>query len=503
MLIGVAIVPRHPDARLRRADLAGQPAGSRAGRRSSAASCWPTCSSSRLIGAWAYLGLDWVAGHPLVPAQDVRVRVHLRLDARHAAPRPDRPADGLRLEVAAAGVAAQPVRDRGGDRRLRDGEDADEPRPGPRHREGHGPDAAPVLRAEGHGQVPRGAGPTSPPKFRGRLQLLYDEWGTLKCETCFQCAQACPIECIDMGGIDTKRPLPRPLGRARDVRRAARGIGAAAVRPARARIRRSARSRRSTRRPSTASSRRYDYDPADMLASSRRRQAAYGYLPVAALKRISQKTGAWYAMLYGTASYYSHLRFEPPRRPSQAAAVGRHRPSETTLSRRARRSAGGQAAERRGTELARWPTLLKTPGRLADDPPRAGARRRPDRPRRGGPRRRVRWPPPGDPRPRRDRDDRDDRGSGLRGRGGGGFPAGDKWRIAASTPAARATWSSTATARTRRPPRTGPARARPVRGHRGSHDRRLRRSVRREAFIAVRAEATEAIRTLEAAIGAA
>ena len=41
-------------------------------------------------------------------------------------------------------------------------------------------------------------------RFRGRLQLLYDEWGTLKCETCFQCAQACPIECIDMGGIDTK-----------------------------------------------------------------------------------------------------------------------------------------------------------------------------------------------------------------------------------------------------------------------------------------------------------
>src|SRR5260370_15065166 len=41
-------------------------------------------------------------------------------------------------------------------------------------------------------------------KFRGRLQLLYDEYGTLKCETCFQCAQACPIECIDMGGLDTK-----------------------------------------------------------------------------------------------------------------------------------------------------------------------------------------------------------------------------------------------------------------------------------------------------------
>ena len=42
------------------------------------------------------------------------------------------------------------------------------------------------------------------PQHRGRLLLLYDEHGTLKCETCFQCAQACPIECIDMGGVDTK-----------------------------------------------------------------------------------------------------------------------------------------------------------------------------------------------------------------------------------------------------------------------------------------------------------
>src|ERR1035437_6610082 len=41
-------------------------------------------------------------------------------------------------------------------------------------------------------------------RFRGRLQLLYDEVGNLKCETCFQCAQACPVECIDMGGHDTK-----------------------------------------------------------------------------------------------------------------------------------------------------------------------------------------------------------------------------------------------------------------------------------------------------------
>ena len=40
-------------------------------------------------------------------------------------------------------------------------------------------------------------------KYRGRMQLLYDEHGALKCETCFQCAQACPIECIYMCGTDT------------------------------------------------------------------------------------------------------------------------------------------------------------------------------------------------------------------------------------------------------------------------------------------------------------
>jgi NADH:ubiquinone oxidoreductase subunit E len=70
----------------------------------------------------------------------------------------------------------------------------------------------------------------------------------------------------------------------------------------------------------------YDHDPAQMLQILEATQAAYGYLPVAALKRISQLTGAWYAMIYGTASYYSHLRFEP----AEAAAVDAHRPPEAT-----------------------------------------------------------------------------------------------------------------------------------------------------------------------------
>jgi len=74
----------------------------------------------------------------------------------------------------------------------------------------------------------------------------------------------------------------------------------------------------------------YDHDPAFMLQILEATQAAYGYLPVAALKRISQVTGAWYAMIYGTASYYAHLRFEPAEATVQAAAVDAHRPAEAT-----------------------------------------------------------------------------------------------------------------------------------------------------------------------------
>ena len=74
----------------------------------------------------------------------------------------------------------------------------------------------------------------------------------------------------------------------------------------------------------------FDHDPAHMLEILEATQAAYGYLPIAALKRISNRTGAWYAMIYGTASYYKHLRFEPSSATTQAAAMDAHRPTEAT-----------------------------------------------------------------------------------------------------------------------------------------------------------------------------
>jgi ferredoxin len=166
-------------------------------------------------------------------------------------------------------------------------------------------------------------------KFRGRLQLLYDENGALKCETCFQCAQACPIECIDMGGLDTKGRFhvhwgpPETYGERREE----------------SALRRSGRAVPDQSYEHFASFDLttvdeildgYDHDPKRMLQMLEATQAAFGYLPVAALKRISERTGAWYATIYGTASYYGHLRFEPPSNTAQAGEVSARRASDET-----------------------------------------------------------------------------------------------------------------------------------------------------------------------------
>jgi hypothetical protein len=87
----------------------------------------------------------------------------------------------------------------------------------------------------------------------------------------------------------------------------------------------------------------FDNDPARMLEILEATQTAYGYLPIAALKRISHVTGAWYAMIYGTASYYAHLRFEPPTATEQAAAVSDHRPAEAAYLASLDRTLGGRA----------------------------------------------------------------------------------------------------------------------------------------------------------------
>jgi Thioredoxin-like [2Fe-2S] ferredoxin len=168
-----------------------------------------------------------------------------------------------------------------------------------------------------------------PHKFRGRLQLLYDEYGAIKCETCFQCAQACPIECIDMGGMDTKGRFhvhwgpPETYGERRDesaLRRSGRPVPDPAY----------AHFEGIDIGPLEAILEDYDHDPKHMLQILEATQGAYGYLPVAALKLISHRTGAWYAQIYGTATYYRHLRMEPPGAAAQAAELAARRPPESS-----------------------------------------------------------------------------------------------------------------------------------------------------------------------------
>jgi NADH-quinone oxidoreductase subunit E len=142
--------------------------------------------------------------------------------------------------------------------------------------------------------------------------LLYDEAGNLKCETCFQCAMACPIEIIDMGGVDTKQRYhvhwgpPEQYGERREesaLRRSGRPV------PDRSFEAWLPVDLGPLERILVAN----DYDPRRLLTILQATQAEYGHLPVAAIQHISHSTGAWYSEIYGIATSYPNLVFEPGR----------------------------------------------------------------------------------------------------------------------------------------------------------------------------------------------
>ncbi|MEP7159089.1 MAG: NAD(P)H-dependent oxidoreductase subunit E, partial [Chloroflexota bacterium] len=145
----------------------------------------------------------------------------------------------------------------------------------------------------------------------------YDEVGNLKCETCFQCAMACPIEIIDMGGVDTKSRMhihwgpPEQYAERREesaLRRSGRTVPDrvfAAWLPI-------------DLGPLERILAAHDYDPHQLLAILDATQAEYGHLPVASLQHISHATGAWYSEIYGIATSYPHFVFEP----GQVAEIG-------------------------------------------------------------------------------------------------------------------------------------------------------------------------------------
>ena len=384
------------------------------------------------------------------------------------------------------------------------------PRPGPRHRQGHGPDPAPLLRAEGHGHVPGGAA--------GRRRA----------------SSAAASSCSTTSGArSSARPAssaPRPA-RSSASTWAASTPGAATTSTG-ARPRRTAsgaRNRRCAGPGRTVPGPAYEHFDADRPGAGRRHPRGArprpgadardprgdpGGLRLPAGRRAQADQPADRRLVrddlrhrHATTATCASSR---PAATEQAAAVTAHRPPEATTWPRCEaalgastRSRGRDRARRRAPDRdrpssrprPRWPTILLE---------RAG-RRRPDRPRRRRPGRRLRRACDGrSATSGRRRRSPTIAASGLRGRGGAGYPgrrqvAGgrrERRRPAGSS-------SPTATAPTRRRARTGSCssatRTRSSRAWRSPPSP----SAPTEAIIAVRAEDTEAIRRLEAAIGAA
>jgi NADH:ubiquinone oxidoreductase subunit E len=143
--------------------------------------------------------------------------------------------------------------------------------------------------------------PTIPDRWRGRLDLIYDPFGEHKCEVCFQCAQVCPVEAIDMSGFDSQgnrirygmpeiydeRVDPNAYRRAglaaRPMRNAARWddeVDSAFVRTV---------------------VEGHDARPEALVAIFGAIQARYGYLPERALRLVSDLMTIHWAQVFGAA----------------------------------------------------------------------------------------------------------------------------------------------------------------------------------------------------------
>ena len=143
--------------------------------------------------------------------------------------------------------------------------------------------------------------PEIPDRWRGRLDLIYDPFGEHKCEVCFQCAQVCPVEAIDMSGFDSQgnrirygmpeiydeRKDPNAYRRAglpaRPMRNPARwdeAVDAAWV---------------------TETISGYGGRPESLVAIFRAVEDRFGYLPERALRIISDELSIHWAQVFGAA----------------------------------------------------------------------------------------------------------------------------------------------------------------------------------------------------------
>ncbi|HEY7737446.1 MAG TPA: NAD(P)H-dependent oxidoreductase subunit E [Candidatus Limnocylindria bacterium] len=143
--------------------------------------------------------------------------------------------------------------------------------------------------------------PNIPDRWRGRLDLIYDPFGEHKCEVCFQCAQVCPVEAIDMSGFDSegnriRYGLPEIYDERKDpnaYRRA--GLDAQPMRNA-------ARWQEAVDDAWVdALVDGYGGRPESLVAIFGAIETKYGYLPEPALRRISDRMTIHWAQVFGAA----------------------------------------------------------------------------------------------------------------------------------------------------------------------------------------------------------
>ena len=144
--------------------------------------------------------------------------------------------------------------------------------------------------------------PQIPDRWRGRLDLIYDPFGEHKCEVCFQCAQVCPVEAIDMSGFDSQGNRIRyGMPEVYDERKDPNAYRRAGLAP---------RPMRNPARWDEAIDTAWVNDtiggfgsrPEALVAIFRAVQDRYGYLPERALRAISDTMSIHWAQVFGAAS---------------------------------------------------------------------------------------------------------------------------------------------------------------------------------------------------------
>jgi NADH:ubiquinone oxidoreductase subunit E len=143
--------------------------------------------------------------------------------------------------------------------------------------------------------------PQIPDRWRGRLDLIYDPFGEHKCEVCFQCAQVCPVEAIDMSGFDSqgnriRYGMPEIYDERKDPNAYRR-----AGQPARP-MRNPARWDEAIDTPWVVETvDAYGGRPEALVAVFRTVEDRYGYLPERALREISDRMSIHWAQVFGAA----------------------------------------------------------------------------------------------------------------------------------------------------------------------------------------------------------